>query len=126
MNEDKVELNCPCCNALILFDEAGQPYTEQQELQSNQHRGLGNLVSTEACGTDWRKDRYGWNAQTQYTPPPQAVTNGMPNLNAPVEEQVPFPSTETDEDIEKVHMADLREHGFAAKDPTLQHKQNNN
>ena len=123
MKEEHLSIDCPYCSKEITFDDNGNPVAINQEpLPPLSHRGLGGLISHDV--TDWRGP-HNYQRNSQYSPPPEAVTNGMPNLNAPVEEQVPFPSTETDEDIEKVHMADLREHGFAAQDPTLQHKQNN-
>ena len=62
---DDLVVICPCCSAYIQFDEAGIPFAEQafeNELEDNEFRGLGRLVSVDAT-PNWREKEYRFNQQ---------------------------------------------------------------
>ena len=62
---EDLEITCPHCQSLILFDKDGEPYTETEEpLEANQYRGLGGLISVDATA-GWRNAEYRFNQQGQ-------------------------------------------------------------
>ena len=106
---EDLELTCPCCNAQLEIDEVGDlAVVELPDLQENQKRGLGGLV-TEHVNFD-QKALYLSNQQGQ-TSEPEKIAFQLPKLarakpkaaSAPEIESNP----ETDEAVLKANKKDL-------------------
>jgi len=66
MMED-IELTCPCCNALLGVDDAGDlVLLEEPALEPGVSRGIGGLTVVDA-DPRWRELNYGFNQQVKDT-----------------------------------------------------------
>ena len=113
MNDaDLCQIVCPCCEALLTIDDAGDvsfEVAEPEELAENEFRGLGGLVSVDAVG-GWRKDEYRYNQQ--------GLVLDVPTSDAIAEKGEEKDRTSlpiSDPDVEEAAQADLNKRNIRSK-----------
>ena len=116
MNDsDLCQIVCPCCEALITIDDAGDVSYEEAELAElapNEFRGLAGLVSVDAT-PQWRAEEYKYNQQGQ-----ELI---VPTFTAHAEEECEIPDetpNSLDPAIEEAIQTDLSKRNIKNKTKT--------
>lgn len=78
---EDIELTCPCCNALLGVDDAGDlVLLEEPALEPGVSRGIGGLMVVDA-EPRWREKNYHFNQQEQVQE--HMIEFGFPSFAAP-------------------------------------------
>jgi hypothetical protein len=96
-----LELTCPCCNALLGVDDAGDlVLLEEPQLEPAVSRGIGGLMVVDA-DPRWREQNYAFNQQAKE--PEHLLEFGFPSPTKPAD---------LDPLVEMAAEKDLKQKGF--------------